>query len=433
MRMRNWREAIWKLLSALLLAVLGTLPLKAVREGKTILVGLSWGDQVAFVASTKEKPLNTAARFEEMFREYKAAGVDTVLFRLDVLRWVRDYDWPEPRLHYRNAPPEVLEADEKQWKEAHRAVKEGLLKAVVKIAHENGLKIYAYSTTFDEGIPLNKVWYAADEYGGAGTPHGEPVMYHGNIYGPLISKFTENHPEYVMVDRSQKDHNWGTLQFAYPEARAYVVNYNRRFLELYPFDGIYIDFRDEFSHPAFADEFGFAPPIVKEYQERYGVNILHQQFDLEKWRRLQGEYLTQFIRELHTMVHAKGKKLIVGIPQGNYLGLPVGNMYVDWQGWVKTQLVDGLVIGVISGEFLFPDRIGYGYLTDMESGIGLPNLLWDIQNNYWPLCAKYGVKLYAHPLLSSTFRGVKIPLPEMLKTNVDGIYTGFSAVEKIPR
>jgi len=397
------------------------------------LVGLSWGDQVAFVASTKEKPLDTVARFQKIFREYKAAGVDAVLFRVDVLRWARDYDWPEPKLHYQSAPPVVLEADERQWEESHRAVKEDLLKAVVKIAHESGLKIYAYSSTFDEGKPLNKIWYVSGENGGIGTPHGEPVRYHGDIYAPLVSKFTEAHPEYVPVDRSQKHHNWGALEFAYPQARDYVVGYNRRFLEEYPFDGIYIDFRDEFSHPSFGDEFGFAPPIVAEYQKRYGVDILHEQFDLEKWRRLQGEYLTELIRELYGMVHAKGKKFFVGIPQGNYMGLPVGNMYVDWQGWVKDHIVDGLVIGIISGKFLYPDRIGYGYLTDMESGIGLPNLLWDLQNNYWPLCAKYGVQLYTHPLLSPTVRGVKIPVPELLKTNVDGIYTGFSVVEKIPR
>jgi hypothetical protein len=235
----------------------------------------------------------------------------------------------------------------------------------------------------------------------------------------MVSKFTEAHPECVMVDRSQKHHNWGTLEFAYPEARSYAVGYNRWFVDHYPFDGIFIDFRNEFSHPEFADQFGFAAPIVQEYQKRYGVNILNNDFDLERWRRLCGGYLTQFIGELYGMVHGKGRELIVGIPQGNYMGLPNGNLYVDWQGWMKEQIVNGLAIGIISGKFIFPERVGYGYLTDQEDGVGVPNILDDLQNNYWPMGGKYGVKIYAVP----DARGFQqIPLTEFLKLPVDGFF-----------
>ena len=174
---------------------------------------------------------------------------------------------------------------------------------------------------------------------------------------------------------------------------------------------VYIDFRNEFSHPEFGDQFGFGKPIVEEYKRRYGVDILREQFDLEKWRRLCGEYLTQFIRELGRMAAARKKEFLVGIPQGDYLGLPNSNMHVDWRTWVRERLVDGLVVGVITGKFIFPERVGYGYLTDMEAGIGLPNMLWDLQNNYWPLCAQYGVKLYARP-----DRGTRIPPRQFLKT-----------------
>jgi len=389
-------------------------------RGKEILVGLSWGDQIAYAGNSGESPLLSPELFRKRFQEYRKAGVDIVLFRLDVLRWVRDYDWPEPKLAaaYKNAPPEVLDSDEKQWAGAHDAVKADLLKSIVEIAHENGLKIYAYSTTFDEGMPLDKVWHAKGDVLGRDPKTGETTYFPATMTSPAVSKFTEEHPEDVMVDRSQKHHNWGTLEFAYPQARAYAVEYNRRFLERYAFDGIYVDFRNEFSHPQFGDEFGFGQPIVDEYQRRYGINILKQQFDLEKWRRLRGEYLTQFIQELHAMVHSKGKKLIVGIPQGNYMELPNGNMYIDWQGWVKRHLVDGLNIGIITGKFLFPDKVGYGYLTDMEDDIGLPNLLWDLQNNYWPMGAQYHVKMYA----GLTHGKTKISLQHFLKTNVDGLY-----------
>lgn len=396
-------------------------------NGKEILLELSWGDEISYYDASHETPMNSNEAFLKAFRKYKQDGVDAVLFRVDVLRWVTDYDWPEPRTlawYKTGAPPRVLVEDERQWEGSYIAVKDNLLKNVVTDAHKIGLKIYVYSTTFDEGLPANGIWYAAGEHGRMNVSVHKPWTFPGNTYGPLISKFTEAHPEYVMVDRSQKHHNWGTLQFAYPEARAYVVGYNRRFLEEYPFDGVYIDFRDEFAHPEFGDQFGFAPPIVEAYQKRYGVNILKENFDLEKWRRLCGEYLTEMIRELHGMVHSRGKKLIVGIPQGNYMGPPIGNMYVDWQQWVKEHIVDGLVIGAITGKFVFPDRVGYGYLTDPESGAGLPNLLWDLQNNYWPLCASHKVKLYVDRVQGGPAK--KIPLSQFEKTNIDGFFVSRS-------
>jgi hypothetical protein len=255
-------------------------------------------------------------------------------------------------------------------------------------------------------------------FGGGGSSTDKPWYAKSDIGGDMVSRFSEAHPEYVMVDRSQKKHNWGTLEFAYPEARAYAVEYNRSYLDHYPFDGIYIDFRNEDGHPEFGDEFGFAPPIVREYEKRYGVNILHDQFDVEKWRRLCGEYLTEYIRELHAMAHARGKPLLVGVAQGNYIGLPNGNMYVDWRGWTMEHLVDGLVLGVYTGRFIFPDQVGYGYVTDMEYGIGLPNLFSDLQDNYVPLCAKYQVKLYLRAKFGEHYN---LPLRAIAKTGLDGI------------
>jgi hypothetical protein len=417
----NFRRAFW---GAAVLLIAAHIAL-AKSGGKEIFIAVSWGDQIGNVGATGETPLLTSESFRKLFHEYKEAGVDTVLFRVDVLRWVRDCDWPEPKAlpAFRNAPPGSLEAKEKQWVGAHEAVGANLLKSIVDIAHQEGLKIFAYSTTFDEGMPLNEVLHVKGNVAGTDPQTGKLEYFTADMKSDLVSKFVEAHPECVMVDRSQTKHNWGTLEFAYPQARDYAVGYNRWFLEQYPFDGIYITFRNEFSFPEFGDEFGFASPIVDEYERRYGVNILREEFDVEKWRRLCGEYLTQFIRELQMMVHSRGKMLLVGIPQGNYMGLPNGNMYIDWQGWAQQQIVDGLVIGVYTGKFLFPDRVGYGYLTDMEFDIGLPNLLWDLQNNYWPLCAKYRVKLY-----DDSTRGRKtIPLAEVARTHVDGLCVSDSA------
>jgi hypothetical protein len=246
------------------------------RNGSEILISLSWGDQVTYAPEANEPPMDSPENVEKFFREYKEQGLDTVMFRMDAMRFVSDFDWPEPRILRKRNPPYSkqdlwLELEERQWVITQRVVKLNLLKSIVDSAHQNGMKIFAYTSTFDEGMPFNVVRYAKGEHE---KPDGGTIVHDYDVYGPIISKLTEAHPEYVMVDRSQTKHNWGTLEFACPEARAYAVGYNRKFLEDYPFDGIYIDFRNEFGHPEFGDQYGFAPPIVAGYQKRYGVNIL---------------------------------------------------------------------------------------------------------------------------------------------------------------
>ena len=98
-------------------------------------------------------------------------------------------------------------------------------------------------------------------------------------------------------------------------------------------------------------------------------------------------------------------------------------MYVDWQNWVTSHLVDGLVIGDITQQFLFPNRVGYGYVTEQESGIGVPNILWALQNEYWPPCASHRVKLY---VIARRFKNV--PPSAFMKTGVDGVVIGMEQV-----
>jgi len=390
-------------------------------EGKELVVQMGWGDQVQY---SGDQALTTVERLRKFYDHYRQKGVDTILLRVDVFRFARDYEWPEPKKipSYAGLPDAIVDGQENQWQATQDAVKMDLLKDMVNLAHQEGMKIMAWNTTFDEGMPLDMVYYYKGDIDGQNQdPKTGKTLYHTHdSTSCCFSKFIEAHPECVMIDRTQKKYNWGTLEFAYPRARDYAVGYNCWFLDHYPFDGIYIDFRNEFSHPEFGDEFGFSPPIVEEYKKRFGVDILHDEFDVEAWRRLCGEYITQYIRELYGMVHGRGKTLIVGIPQGNYLGMPNGNQYVDWQGWVKDHIVDGLIIGIISGKFIFPDHIGYGYLTDTEYGIGLPNILSDLNDNYWPLCARYGVKLYVSTVVPVN-HGNRLPVSEYVKTKVDGV------------
>jgi len=139
---------------------------------------------------------------------------------------------------------------------------------------------------------------------------------------------------------------------------------------------------------------------VKEYERRYGRNILLQSFDLEKWRDLRGEYLTLFLRDVRAHVSRKGQKLAIGIPQGEYLGPPFGNMKLHWRQWVSEKIVDELVVGHITQERSRYPKLAqraYGYIQNQEENLNLPPIEQAVADSYGPLCRQNGVKLYVDP------------------------------------
>ena len=117
---------------------------------------------------------------------------------------------------------------------------------------------------------------------------------------------------------------------------------------------------------------------------------------LDQWRRLRGEYLVQFYRDLRSAL--PGRKIITGIPRGRYLGPPYGNLYLDWEKIVGEKLVDGLVLNVVSGAGLHPPlRVPHktiGYLSSEDDQIAIPSNHDCVQSIYGPLCREKGVNLY---------------------------------------
>ena len=248
----------------------------------------------------------------------------------------------------------------------------------VEAAHANDLKIYAYLCIFDEGCPPT-------------------VLYGHTTPFPWQSKFTIAHPEYLAVDRTQTKRHWGVLEYGYPEARRYKVEQLKWFLDTYDFDGLYVCTRSHSPAAEMADMYGFNKPVVDAYQERYGVDILTEDFEFDKWRRLRGENLTQLFRELRAAV-PEDKTILTAIPRTRHIGPPYGNMYLDWETWVKDKLVDGLVIGVISGKWLYPNQKltdkQKGYLSSQEEGIGVRSQHEDVAEVYGPVCSEHGAMLF---------------------------------------
>lgn len=115
----------------------------------------------------------------------------------------------------------------------------------------------------------------------------------------------------------------GVPEYAYPECRQRLVNIVAEVFERYPdMDGVTFSIRTH-SLPAsgFKDEigggnffYGFSEPIVKEYRKRYGIDPRKEPYDQKKFLKLRGEFITQMLDEVGTVVHKHGGKLEMMAP-----------------------------------------------------------------------------------------------------------------------
>jgi hypothetical protein len=116
------------------------------------------------------------------------------------------------------------------------------------------------------------------------------------------------------------------------------------------FDGLFVCLRSQ-SRPAdFADQFGFNERVRQDYLSSHGRDICAEDFDLQKWRNLLGEYLTTFLSELREALRDMGLRLAVGAARGDVLGPPLGNATLQWHDWIKKGLIDELVVNQNSSQ-----------------------------------------------------------------------------------
>ena len=109
------------------------------------------------------------------------------------------------------------------------------------------------------------------------------------------------------------------------------------------------------SHGTFTDEpleYGFNEPLVEEYRQRFGGDLLEDGADLAKLAQLRGEHLTSFVHETHAKVRQAGKKMMVHAHPDGYAARPnsrqffgiSANVAFDWRSWFKDGLVDASVM-----------------------------------------------------------------------------------------
>ena len=338
-------------------------------------VSVSWGDHLTFgEGDGRLATLDAVRRRMERWRDNLNAAI--LHWRLNRAHVKGHYYAARGRKHSLRAQDRNLGWD--------------FFEIVPQFAHRNELKAYLYVSLLDEGWPLP-------------PKRVREVSYHNAMHHQHISwqtAFSREHPEYAVVDRSREQRQWGVLCLAYPEVQAHFCNRFVNLVEGTEFDGLFVCLRSQ-SRPAdFADQFGFNEPVRQDYLSRYGRDIWAEDFDLQKWRDLHGEYLTRFLAEFRQALRHAGMRLAVAVAKGDVLGPPLGNATLEWRDWVKRGITDELVINQNSSQCpsmwhqLWPMHRGYGYLENYLDGYNMPPLLDHLSSVYEPAFKDQPVNLY---------------------------------------
>jgi len=339
------------------------------------IVSVSWGDHLSF--GGRDGKLDTPDKVARRVRVWREElGATALHWRMLRTRIAGTFSAAPGYRHPSETAARTLDWDD--------------FKEVPALAHRDGMSAWLYVTAFDEGWPL-----AADDV--------RAVSYHNAMHGQHVawqSELTRTHPEWIAIDRSGAERQWGVVSLSYPAARRAFIDRWRALLSGTAFDGLFVCLRSQ-SRPAdSADQFGFNQPAREDFTARYGVDVTREPFDLRAWRDLLGSYLSALVRELREALRAEGILLGVGVPRGDVIGPPLGNATLQWREWIRDGLIDRLIVNQSSSQCpsmwhqLWPMHRGTGYVQNYIDGSGMAPLRQQLVESY--ACAVRGspVELY---------------------------------------
>ena len=339
------------------------------------IVSVSWGDHLIF--GEGDGSLHTTADLDRRMQKWRDE------LNACIIHWRCTRDRIKGRYYQGKGHQHFFKA-------GRSAVDWNDFEVVPEMAAKLDMQAYLYVTLFDEGWPLlpKKV---------------RQTSYHNRMHCQHVSwqsVFSKKNPQYAVVDRTLRNRQWGVLCLGYPEVRKHLIHHYLRLLQKGNFDGLFVCLRSQ-SRPAdHADQYGFNDPIQQAYLERYEIDIRNEDFDLQLWRDLLGEYLTRFLRELRKVLSNEQVSLAVGVPRGSILGPPMGNTTLQWSIWVREGIIDQLIIDQNSTQCpsmwheLWPMHRGYGYLQNYLNGRCMNLLEEDIVKTYAPVFDGNNIKLY---------------------------------------
>ncbi len=236
------------------------------------------------------------------------------------------------------------------WKR-HLYRDEKINEAAVEAAHSRGMEIFAYAGLFEHGV--------------------QPDV---GIICPYLfeDRLRIEHPEWCPVDRWGERRSPGPISFCYPEARKLIIDRYVDYITRMGYDGINFYTYVENVGIRYLDEFGFNEPIVAEFSKLHpDVDLRHDTLtEAQKldWYQCRGIFVTQFVRELHAALSAKGKRLsmILDSVEPDYpqpwWGKDApgqGMIRLDWEAWVAEGIVDELWVqlGATADQTALLDRL----------------------------------------------------------------------------
>jgi len=181
----------------------------------------------------------------------------------------------------------------------------------------------------------------------------------------LENDFFEAHPEYWVLARDQKTFYRAVPCYAEKVVQDYRLAEIKELLER-GVDGISFDLSCHYSGAGAGDpdSFGFNPPVVQAFQDRYGIDILQDDFDADKLCALNGEMFTGFLRRVRELLGPQRKMIApvtlngwhgYGGPAGAKLGIsmtddapepgkPLYRFDLEWETWIREGIADDLMV-----------------------------------------------------------------------------------------
>ncbi|MCK5862918.1 MAG: family 10 glycosylhydrolase [Candidatus Hydrogenedentes bacterium] len=207
--------------------------------------------------------------------------------------------------------------DKLAYETVHRLAKEGIntLQVVADACHEAGISCYA-------SMRMNGDYPAS--------------MWDGSFPRFANSTFWWEHPEYRQ--RDAKGNTLTKFSYAFPEVRSFKLAILREAAQQ-NIDGINLDF---LRHPTF---FGYEEPLIKAFQDKYGIDAATVSTDDPRWIPLRSEIMTRFVRDVRKILDEAEQRT------GRKLGL---SARIDWKKyplwgcdikrWMEEKLLDYLVV-----------------------------------------------------------------------------------------
>ena len=123
--------------------------------------------------------------------------------------------------------------------------------------------------------------------------------------------------------------------------------------------------------------YGFNPPVLEEYERRYGANPAQEAFDPSLIGNLRGEFYDQFLQRVKRRLAAAGKSMQVHLEvesfrpdaaQARWRTRP-GNITFHWRRWLQSGLTDEVTLMGVnwSPERMLADALGREMLDLAES------------------------------------------------------------------